>query len=75
MGSFWCGDFFEKLKKSQITPKVNKLNVDDKTLVCCVVLSPVPLGARFRNDRIEIVEKEIENDRTIPGDLRTAKIL
>ena len=43
MGSFWCGDFFEKLKKSQITPKVNKLNVDDKTLVCCVVLSPVPL--------------------------------
>ena len=71
MGSFWCGDFFEKLKKSQIIPKVNKLYVDDKTLV----LRPVPLGARFRNDRIEIIEEEIENDRTIPGDLRTAKIL
>ena len=71
MGSFWCGDFLDKLKESQIIPKVKKLYVDDKTLV----LRPVPLGARFRNDRVEIIEEEIENDRTIPDDLRTARIL
>ena len=40
LGSFWCGDFLNKLKKSQIIPKINKLYVDDKT----VVLKPVPLG-------------------------------
>ena len=40
LGSFWCGDFLNKLKNSQIIPKINKLYVDDKT----VVLKPVPLG-------------------------------
>ena len=71
LGSFWCGDFLNKLKNSQIIPKINKLYVDDKT----VVLKPVPLGARFRNDRVEVLEDEIENDRSIPADLRTAEIL
>ena len=38
-------------------------------------MDAVKLGARFRNDRVEIVEEEIENDRFIPSDLRTARIL
>ena len=71
MGSFWSVEFLDKLKKSDIVPKINKLYIDDKT----VVTKPVPLGARFRNDRVEIVEEEIENDRSIPSDLRTARIL
>ena len=45
--------------------------VDDKT----IVTEPVPIGARFRNDHVEIIEDEIENDRATPADLRTAKIL
>ena len=61
MGSFWCGDFLDKLKSSNIVPKVNKLYVDDDT----IVMKPVPLGARFRNDCIEIIEEEIENDREL----------
>ena len=71
MGSFWSVDFLDKLKKSDIIPKINKLYIDDRT----VVTKPVPLGARFRNDRVEIVEEEIDNDRSIPSDLRTARIL
>ena len=45
--------------------------MDDKTLV----LKPVPCGARIRNDRVEIVEEEINNDLSVPGDVRTARIL
>ena len=45
--------------------------VDDNT----IVTKPVAPGARFRNDRVEIVEEEVENDRSIPGDLRTSRIL
>ena len=71
LGSFWCNLFLNKLKMSSITPKIAKLYVDDKT----IVTEPVPLGARFRNDRVEIIEDEIENDRATPADLRTAKIL
>ena len=71
VGSLWSGDFLDKLKESGITPKVKKLYVDDKTLV----LKPVPCGARFRNDRVEIIDEEVENDRSIPADLRTARIL
>ena len=71
LGSFWCRDFLDKLKKSEIVPKVNKLYIDDHSLVT----NPVPLGARFKNDRVEIIEEEIENDRSIPADVRTSKIL
>ena len=36
---------------------------------------PVSLGAIFKNDRVVIVEDEIEIDRSVPADLRTARIL
>ena len=71
LGSFWCNDFLDKLKMSRIEPKIAKLYVNDNT----IVTEPVPLGAKFRNDRVEIIEDEIENDRAIPANLRTAKIL
>ena len=71
VGSLWSGDFLDKLKESEIDPKIKKLYVDDKTLV----LKPVPCGTRFRNDRVEIVEEEVNNDRSVPADLRTARIL
>ena len=71
LGSFWCGDFLDKLKTSEIIPEINKLYIDDKT----VVVKPVPLGARFINDRVEIIEDEIEIDRSVSADLRTARIL
>ena len=71
LGSFWCVEFLDKLKKSQIIPKINKLYIDDKS----IVTEPVPLGSRFRNDRVEIIQEEIENDRNVPADLRMSKIL
>ena len=51
LGSFWCGDFLDKLNASGINPMIAKLYVDDKT----IVTKPVPPGSRFRNDRVEIV--------------------
>ena len=51
---------------SSINLKIAKLYVDDKT----IVTEPVPLGARFRNDCVEIIEDEIENDRATPADIK-----
>ena len=44
---------------------IAKLFVDDKT----IVTKPVPPGSRFRDDRVVIVEEEIENDHSVPADL------
>ena len=71
LGSFWCGEFLNKLRESGINPKIAKVYVDDNT----IVTKPVPPGSRFRDDRVIIVEEEIENDRDVPADLRTARIL
>ena len=71
LGSFWCSDFLNKLSKSGIIPMIAKLYVDDKT----IVTKPVPPGSRFRDDRVIIVEEEIENDQNVPADLRTARIM
>ena len=71
VGSFWSNDFLDKLKESNITPKIAKLYVDDKSLA----VKPVPLGARYRDGRVKVILEEIENDRSIPADLRTARVL
>ena len=71
LGSYWSRDFLDKLEESNIFPEIAKLYVDDET----IVTEPVPLGARYTDGRVEIIEEEIENDRSIPGDLRTARIL
>ena len=58
LGSVWSNDFLDKLKDSNIIPKIAKLYVDDNT----IVMEPVPLGARYRDGRVEVIEEEIEND-------------
>ena len=45
--------------------------MDDDT----IVMEPVPLGARFIDGRVEVIEEEIDNDHSIPRYLRTARIL
>ena len=40
-----------------------------------MALEALPLGARLVGDVIEINEKEIENDKDIPDDKRTANII
>ena len=71
LGSYWSRNFLDKLEDSNITPEIKKLYVDDKT----IVMKPVPLGARYNDGRVEVIEEEIENDRSIPADLRTARVL
>ena len=54
------GKIYHEMTSGGAIPKINKL----------YILKPMPLGSRFRNDHIEI-----ENDRLVPVDLITAKIL
>ena len=71
VGSFWTSDFLDKLKESNIVPEISKLYVDDESLA----LKPVPLGARYKDGSVKVIQEEIENDRSIPADLRTARVL
>ena len=48
-----------------------KIYIDDENIAC----EAFPPGSRLINGKIVIVEEEIENDRLIPGDKRTAAIL
>ena len=45
--------------------------IDDGN-ICCECL---PLGSRLIDGKIQIVESEIEADKLVPGDVRTAKIM
>ena len=38
-------------------------------------MKSLPLGSRIVDDRIVIIEKEIEADRLIPSDLRSARLV
>ena len=60
----------DTLKDSNIIPEVAKLYVDGKT----IVMEPVPLGAKYRDGRVREIGN-IENNRSIPGDLKTAGVL
>ena len=48
-----------------------KIYIDDENILC----ETFPLGSRLCSDgKIRIIESEIEKDRDIPGDQRTAKL-
>ena len=73
---FWV----RKFKKKLITASAGvpdfvlylmKLYVDDCNY-CCEALPP---GARLIDGKIEIVQSEVEKDKEIPKDVRTAKII
>ena len=48
-----------------------KVYVDDTGLVT----EELPPGSRFKDGKITIMEEFIEEDKEVPGDLRTAKII
>ena len=40
-----------------------------------VVVDELEPGARYREGRVEVVEEEVEEDREVAGDLRTARVM
>ena len=73
---FWVRKFRQKLiTTSAGVPDfvlyLMKLYVDDCNY-CCEALPP---GARLIEGKIEIVQSEVEKDKEIPKDIRTAKII
>ena len=48
-----------------------KIYVDDGNQVC----STLPPGSRLVDGKVRILEDKIEEDKNIPGELRTAKII
>ena len=72
----WSRKFIEKINfATQDLPNfvlyMLKIYIDDENIAC----EAFPPGSRLINGKIVIVEEEIENDRLIPGDKRTAAIL
>ena len=45
--------------------------VDDGNTVC----NTLPLGARLVRGKVRVVRERVEEDKGVPGDLRTAKIV
>ena len=50
-----------------------KIYVDDGNQICTTL--PLGLGSRLINGKVRILEDKIEEDRNIPGDIRTANII
>ena len=48
-----------------------KIYIDDQNFV----MKSLPLGSRIVDDRLVIIEEEIEADRLIPSDLRSARLV
>ena len=69
----WCKDFKQRLEFATTEIEgfnllILKIYVDDANIV-------FPLGSRLDSDgKIRIHEDEVENDRAIPFDARTAKL-
>ena len=73
---WWSRQFKQKLMRATSDIPgfkliLQKYYVDDGTNVT----TPLPLGSRLENDKIVIDENQIVNDREIPADIRTSKIL
>ena len=69
----WDRRFVEKLEKLSVNQKLYCRYVDDQNIVV-EVLSP---GSRYNReeDKIEIMEEMVENDREVPGDKRTFEVV
>lgn len=50
---------------------LSQIYVDDKNISC----EALPLGSCLINGKIEVLQDKIENDRNIPADIRTSKII
>ena len=50
-----------------------KIYVDDGNQICTTL--PLGLGSRLINGKVRILKDKIEEDRNIPGDIRTANII
>ena len=73
---FWCKAFLDKVKDatSELTDFVIymlRIYIDDQNVAC----EALPPGARLVNGRVVIVDSEVEADKLIPSDQRTAKIM
>ena len=67
----WSRQFKQKLSDLGIPPPLLfKVYIDDEN----IVTKPLPPGARIVNDQFIIDEDQIEADRNVPADLRTARI-
>ena len=72
----WCKDFKQRLEFATTEIEgfnllILKIYVDDANIVS----TTFPLGSRLDSDgKIRIHEDEVENDRAIPSDARTAKL-
>ena len=73
---FWCKAFLDKVEiaTSELTEFVIyllRIYIDDQNVAC----EALPTGARLVNERVVIVDSEVEADKLIPSDQRTAKIM
>lgn len=73
---FWCRTFLRLLRAATsslafFTLYMMLFYVDDVNLA----VEEMPPGSRFINGKVEVVEDEVERDRAIPGDERTAKVI
>ena len=73
---FWCRTFLRLLRAATsslafFTLYMMLFYVDDVNLA----VEEMPPGSRFINGKVEVVEVEVERDRAIPGDERTAKVI
>ena len=72
----WCKIFRGKvLSATRTIPGfrlyMQKIYVDDKNIAC----EGLPPGSRYKEGKVEVVESEVEDDKLIPSDIRTSKIL
>ena len=73
---YWSRCFIEAMGRAMVGITsfmlyLLKIYVDDTNLLCEVL----PPGSRYKDGVVTIVEEAIEEDKDIPGDLRTARIL
>ena len=66
----WCREFKQKLQNVNIIPEILKVYVDDETIVS----KPTPPGAKYVNNELIIDEEQLNIDRDLPADIRTAKV-
>ena len=67
----WCGELKEKLSHAGIVNKVLNRFVDDLTMIQQII----PEGMRLINGKIIFKEDKVDEDKLVPGDKRTMKII
>ena len=68
---YWARILKQKLAVLGIAILLFKIYIDDQNFV----MKSLPPGSRIVDDRLVIIEEEIEADRLIPSDLRSARLV